>query len=98
MAGAEKMHEYEALELLLTYAIPRRDVKPIAKSLLARFGNLRKILDASISELETMPGLGSSSATLNKLIKDMCGIYLLDRAKDKELLTSPERVISFARI
>lgn len=98
MAGADKMHEYEAMELLLTYAIPRRDVKPIAKNLLSRFGSLRRILDASFEELKTLPSLGPSSATLIKLVKDICGLYLLDRVKDKNLLTSPQKVVDFAQM
>lgn len=40
------MQDYEILELLLTYAIPRRDVKPIAKNLISRFGSLNGVLDA----------------------------------------------------
>ncbi len=43
--------DYEVVELLLTLAIPRSDVKEPAKALIARFGNLRGILDASIAEL-----------------------------------------------
>jgi len=39
-SGAEGFHDYELLELLLTYGIPRRDVKPIAKELINRFGSL----------------------------------------------------------
>ena len=92
------MHDYEALELLLTYAIPRKNVKPIAKNLISQFGSLRIILDTPLEELKSFPSLGPSSATLIKLIKDICGLYLLDRAKDKDLLTSPQRVVDFAHM
>lgn len=50
--GLEGFADYEVVELLLTLAIPRSDVKEPAKALIARFGNLRGILDASIAELQ----------------------------------------------
>jgi DNA repair protein RadC len=62
------MHDYEVLELLLTYAIPRKDVKPIAKNLMARFKTLNGVLDASVSDIESMPDMGAHSATLIKLV------------------------------
>ena len=45
-SGNDALPDYELLELLLTFAIPRRDVKPLAKKLLHRFGNLKGVLDA----------------------------------------------------
>lgn len=50
--GLDGFADYEVVELLLTLAIPRRDVKEHAKALIARFGNLRGILDAPLEELE----------------------------------------------
>lgn len=44
MTGAEGMHDYELLELLLSYAIPRKDVKPIAKKLLKKYGSFSELL------------------------------------------------------
>ena len=92
------MHDYEILELLLTYAIPRKDVKPIAKNLIVRFKDLNGILDASLAALEETPGMGAHSATLIKLVKEMSGLYLAGRMEKRNLLTSPERVVSFARM
>ena len=51
-SGFEGFNDYEVVELLLTLAIPRSDVKQPAKALIARFGNLRGILDASIEDLQ----------------------------------------------
>lgn len=92
------MHDYEMLELLLTYALPRKDVKPIAKNLIARFKNLNGVFDAPPTEIETMPDMGSHSATLIKLVKEVCGIYLAGRMEKKNLLSSPDRVVQFARM
>lgn len=96
-AGAEGLHDYELLELLLTYALPRKDVKPIAKALLDRFGGLAGVLDASQRELEEAEGLGPISATLIRLVKELCVTYLAERMKRKDLLSSPQAVVDFAR-
>jgi len=60
--------DYELLELALTFAIPRRDVKPLAKALLSRFGTLHGVLTAPAADLSTFPGLGPTSGTLLQLI------------------------------
>lgn len=96
-AGAEGLHDYELLELLLTYALPRKDVKPIAKALLDRFDGLAGILDATQRELEEIKGLGPNSATLIRLVKEFCVTYLAERMKRKDLLSSPQAVVDFAR-
>lgn len=62
------MPDYEILELLLTYAIPRRDVKPIAKELIKRYINLANIFVAPIEELIKIKGLGNNAAVLCALI------------------------------
>ncbi|HEX2859713.1 MAG TPA: DNA repair protein RadC [Alphaproteobacteria bacterium] len=62
------LQDYELLELLLTYAIPRRDVKPLAKTLLVRFGSLTGVLQAEAGELAGIKGLGPATTTLMTLI------------------------------
>lgn len=59
--------DYELLELALTYAIPRKDVKPIAKALLKRFSTLHGVLGASGEDLRTIEGMGRHSAALIQL-------------------------------
>ncbi len=97
-AGAEGLHDYELLELLLTYAIPRKDVKPAAKEMLKRFGSLAAVLDATQTELETFPELGPTSAVLIRLVKEMCGAYLAEGMQRKDVLSSPQSVLDFARL
>lgn len=96
--GVDGFHDYELLELLLTYAIPQRDVKPVAKALIKRFKNLSGVLDTSLEELKEIPGLGSASATLIRLVKEIFGAYLAERMKKKDSLTSPQAVVDFARV
>ena len=55
-SGLAGFAEHEVIELLLTLAIPRADVKPPAKALLNRFGSLRGVLDAPPSELRSVAG------------------------------------------
>jgi DNA repair protein RadC len=96
-AGPEALYDYELLELLLTYAIPRRDVKPLAKELIGRFGGLGGVLDASQRELESVSGMGPASATLVRLVKELCAAYLSEQIQGRDALSSPRAVVDFAR-
>ncbi len=96
--GAAGMHDYEILELLLTYAVPRKDVKPYAKDLIRRFGSLSGVLDAGPKALEEVARIGPISSTLIYLVKELCGVYLAEKMKGKDVLSSPQAVLDFARI
>ncbi|MBW2036402.1 MAG: DNA repair protein RadC [Deltaproteobacteria bacterium] len=80
-AGFDGFAPHEVVELLLTLAIPRRDVKPQAKALLEEFGSLANILDAPIEELEKVPGVGRTAAVALKVIKEATALYLQERMK-----------------
>lgn len=67
--GAEAVAEYELLELLLMQSIPRRDVKPLAKDLLTRFGTISKVLSAPSTELKQFGGIGDAVVTNLKIIE-----------------------------
>jgi len=96
-AGAEGFHDYELLELLLTYAIPKKDLKPLAKNLLNRFGSLTGVLDATQKELNAVKGIGSFSAILIRLVKEVSGASLAEKMKGKDLLSSPQAVMDYAQ-
>jgi len=96
--GIEGFHDYEILELLLTYAIPRRDVKPLAKRLIKHFGSLSGVLDADPQEVEAAAKLGAISSALIHLVKETCGAYLAERMRQQEILSSPQAVLDFARV
>lgn len=92
------LSDYELLELLLTYAIPRKDVKPVAKRLIKEFKNLPCVLDANFDDLNKIDGLGSISSVLIVLIKKLMEKYLENRLYDRDVLSSPKIVVDFARV
>lgn len=74
MAGEESALSDEALlELMLSFAIPRRDVQPIAKALLARFGGIASVLAADSAELKLIQGIKENSVALLKLVAHLKG-------------------------
>lgn len=97
--SANLVYDYEVLELLLTYAIPRKDVKPIAKELLSRFGSLDKVLSASREQLCSVNGIGENSAILIKLVRDINSRCAKSRNdKVKQLSTEQEAKEYFENI
>lgn len=69
--GINGFLEYEILELLLTYSIPRKDVKALAKELLNKFGNINGILYGDKQELYEISGIKDSTYVLLQLVKDI---------------------------
>lgn len=65
--GFESMPDYKLVELLLTYAIPRKDVKEISYELFNTFGTLENIFNADVSSLTKVNGVGKNTAVLLKL-------------------------------
>ena len=96
--GLAGFAEHEAVELLLTLAVPRRDVKQPAKALLARFGNLRGVLDAPRAELQGVAGVGEVAAIALHVIRAAATLYLQQASEDApEVLTDPQLLSDFWR-
>ncbi len=96
--GFDGFHDYEVLELLLTYAIPRVDVKPIAKRLLEIFGTLAGIFDATAAELAQTEGVGEKGALFLTLIRQVEIRYLASDLPGKKVFDRPERVKAHLRM
>ena len=94
-AGLVGFHDYEFIELLLTYAIPQKDVKPIAKELIKHFNGIKGVFDASIEELTSITGIGERAAILIRLLKEGATSYLKTRIQGKDVLSSPQDVFAF---
>ena len=69
--GLDSFEDHEVLELLLYYAIPRRDVNETAHLLLDRFGTLAGVLDAPEDELQEIPGVGPATAHFLNLVPQL---------------------------
>ncbi|MDF1609911.1 DNA repair protein RadC [Hoeflea sp. YIM 152468] len=96
-SGGSALADYEVLELLLFRLIPRRDTKPIAKALLARFGSLPETLGAPTHLLTEIKGVGSSVATDLKLIGVVAQRMLKSDLKARQVLASWSSVIEYCR-
>jgi DNA repair protein RadC len=67
--GADAMPDYELLELTLFAAVPRKDTKPLAKALMARFGSFAEVIAAPRERLMEMPGVGEAVASHLKIVE-----------------------------
>lgn len=89
----EALADYELLELLLGYALPRKDTKPMAKALLERFGSLKGVLWARAGQLEEMPGIGSGTILFWRVWQEFWSRLEKDSLPVKEAVQGPEDVL-----
>ena len=75
--GLDNFNDVNVLELLLFYAIPRKDTNELAHALLDHFGSLDRIFEASVPELEEVPGIGENTALLITLVPQITRRYLM---------------------
>lgn len=92
-----QLHDYELLELILGYALPRRDTKPLAKALLSRYQNFKGILAAKPAELKAMDGLGPGVMTFFKIWREFLSRVEQSGLTLRTMLDSPEKVVALAR-
>ena len=86
--GLDGFEDHQTLELLLFYAIPRRDTNELAHSLINKFGSLSGVLEADPKDLSKIPGLGENSAILLAPIPSLARIYLKDRWGTRPVLNT----------
>ena len=91
-SGLDAFADHEALELLLYYAIPRRDTTPIAHALMERYGSLSAVLAAPVEDLKKVEGVGESAAILLKLAPQLYRKAKMSDAEQETILSSVERV------
>ena len=92
-AGAAALSDYELLELVLFRALPRRDVKPLAKDLIARFGSFAEVVNAPEALLAKVPGVGEGTVIDIKLIAAAASRVAKGAIKTRETLSSWSAVI-----
>lgn len=96
--GLEGLADYEVVELILTLAIPRTDVKQPAKQLIKQFGNLRGILGAPIEELRHVDGVGEVTPVALRIIRSAATLYLQQAAEKVDSLADSQRLAEFWRM
>jgi len=68
-AGPDALADHEMLEMVLFLALPRRDTKPIARTLLTKFGTFGAVISAPVAELAAIEGLGEAGTAALKLVQ-----------------------------
>lgn len=97
-SGVAGLQDYELLEIVLFSAIPRRDVKPLAKDLLKAFGSLSGVMGAEIADLQKVKGLGENAAVLMKAIHALTQRGLLGDIEKKPVLSSWQKLIDYCTV
>jgi DNA repair protein RadC len=85
--GLVSFQDYEVLELLLLYVSRQKDMKPVAKKLIEKFGSFNSVLDVPYNELKVIDGIGDASTTLIHFIKQASTRYLDQKSR---LSTTPQ--------
>lgn len=95
--GAEALADYEMLELLLFRAIPRRDVKPIAKILLKRFGSFGEVIAASAARLKEVDFIGDAAVTELKIVEAAARLLSKETLRKRLTLGAFAQVLDYCR-
>ncbi len=93
--GAQALPDYELLELVLFRAIPRQDVKPLARQLLERFGDFNRVLSAPISRLKEVKGVGDAVVIELKIVEAAAHRLARARVMEKHVISDWDAVITY---
>lgn len=93
--GVKALANYELLELLLMMAIPRRDVKPLAKSLITEFGSYAEVISASPERLMEFNGVGENVVTALKLAEASAQMLSQGKVMEKPVLSNWQALINY---
>ena len=93
--GTDAVPDYELLEFLLYSAQPRRDTKPLAKALMARFGGLAAVLGADRAALKAVPGMGDASVATVLAVRAAAACFLKAEVKEREIISSWQALIDY---
>ena len=93
--GGEGMPDYELLELLLAIAIPRSDVKPLAKLLIDEFKTFPAVITADPATLQRVKGMGAVSAAALKIVQAAAVRLAQGQAMEREIIGSWDRLVDY---
>jgi DNA repair protein RadC len=95
--GGDALPEYELLELVLFLSVPRKDVKPLAKELLRRFGSFSEVLSAPPQRLKEFDGLGETAVANLKIVEAAARRFAKGAVAKRPVLSSWSAVIDYCR-
>ncbi len=93
--GLDGFQPHEVLEILLFYSIPQQNTNPLGHSLINTFGSISGVFDADFNKIMEVSGIKEYSATLIKLIPEICAYYQADKNKPGEKLERIENIAKF---
>ncbi len=96
--GVASLSDLEVLEYLLFGARPRGDTKPLAKTLVKRFGSLAGALGANRQELATVEGLGDAAIAALKIVPEAARRLALEEASERPVIASWDKLLAYCRI
>ena len=98
--GGSALADYELLEAYLTIAIPRRDVKPLAKQLIAKFGSFAEVINAKNEDLLSITGVGENTVFALKIISEAARRMSWEMLKDKDapVIADMDALIDYCRM
>lgn len=98
--GGSALADYELLEAYLTIAIPRRDVKPLAKQLIAKFGSFAEVINAKNEDLLSVTGVGENTVFALKIISEAARRMSWEMLKDKDapVIADMDALIDYCRM
>lgn len=94
-SGPDALADYELLELVLFLAIPQRDVKPLAKTLIAKFGGLPEVMNAPLEELTKIPGIKENTAIALKSITALSNRAAKGGLMERPVLSTWDRLMDY---
>ncbi|MEW5800556.1 MAG: DNA repair protein RadC [bacterium] len=97
-SGRSAFADYELLEMILAYAVPRKDTKLMAKDLIATFGTFAAVFDQPCEKLQAVSGIGPSVAAFLLSIRAVMTRYLEQKTVKAKTISSPEDVADFVRL
>ncbi len=96
-AGPDAVSDYELLELVLFRAIPQRDIKPLAKELVAKFGSFAEVVAAPAARLAEIKGMGDAAITELKVVHAAASRLARGQVQKRPVLSSWGSVIDYCR-
>lgn len=93
--GISGFHDYEIIEILLTFGTPRKDCKEAAKNLIKKYKSLSGVLEQNLSELKSVKGVGDTNAFALIFVKEAAEVYLKEKIIKKDVVACSQDVFNY---